>query len=212
MSSSEEILSFTIVIDTKLSEETKKNLEELKAAAEKPGGAAADIAGEEAAEIEGGFTQQELDQIQSTVGDTLGGLDKADIAQFGLMAKNPAGFIGGTVGKLFTSQAAAVMGPLSLAIATPVVMVAVIKALSVKGGPFNRDWRRFISEEVEVGLSRVQQKEKELGITQTILTQIEGFRPNNENWTYNSLFQIDDTRIARIGLSDREAGVTFLLN
>ena len=208
--SSEEVLSFNIVIDAKLSEETKKNLEELKTAAEKPGGAAPDITGE-AAEIEGGFTPEELDQIQSTIGDTLGGLDKADIAQFGIMAKNPQGFIGGVLGKLFNARAAAVMGPLSLAIATPIVMIEILKALSVKGGPFNRDWRRFISEEVEVGLSRVQQKEKELGITQTILTQIEGFRPNNENWTYNSLFQVDDARIARIGLSDREAGVTLLL-
>jgi len=205
--SSEEVLSFEIVIDAKLSAETKKTLEELKGVEKaKPGGPPSDISGE-AAEIEGGFTPEELEQIQSTVGDTLGGLDKADITQFGLMAKNPGGFIGGTVGRLFTTQAAAVMGPLAIAIATPVVMVEIIKALSVKGGPFNRDWRRFISEEVEVGLSRVQQKEKELGITQTILTQIEGFKPNNENWTYNNLFQVDERRIARIGLSDREAGV-----
>lgn len=211
MSSTEEILSFNIVIDATLSEETKAALEQLKTIDEETlGGPPADIAFD-AAEIESGFTPEELEQIQSTIGDTLGGLDKADIAQFGIMAKNPTGFIGKTVGSLFTGQAAAVMGPLSVAIATPIVMIEILKALSVKGGPFNRDWRRFISEEVEVGLSRVQQKEKELGITQTILTQIEGFKPNNENWTYNSLFQVDDARIARIGMSDREAGVTLFL-
>ena len=80
----------------------------------------------------------------------------------------------------------------------------------MKGGPLNRDWKRFIEDEVAVGLSRVQQKENELGVSQTILTQVVGFHPNNENWTYNSLFNRNSLRYARIGLSDREAGVTMI--
>ena len=78
----------------------------------------------------------------------------------------------------------------------------------MKGGPFNRDWRRFIDGEVDIGLTREQQKLKELGFEQVILTQIVGYRPNNEGWTFNSLIDINDSRLARIGLSDRAAGLT----
>ena len=225
MSSEQEILSFEIVIDTKLSDETKKNLEELKSAQEEIPSETAivqevseedrireGISGLE--EVEAGeleFSEKELEQIRSTVGDTLGGIDKADIAQFGIIAKNPAAFGQNSVAKALTSRVPAIMGPLALAVATPVVMVEVIKALSVKGGPLNRDWRRFIQNEVSVGLSREQQQEDKFGVSQTILTQVRGFVANNENWTFNNLFDVNDARIARIGMSDREAGVTMFL-
>lgn len=102
------------------------------------------------------------------------------------------------------------IAPIALAILAVKLAPLIIQGLSVKGGPLNRDWRRFISEEVDVGLSRVQQKEKELGVSQVILTQVVGFHPNNENWTFNSLFDRNSQRYARIGLSDREAGVTMI--
>ena len=112
---------------------------------------------------------------------------------------------------MFSSRAAAILPALAVAIGAPIVAIEFIKALSVKGGPLNRDWRRFIQEEINIGLSRVQQKRVELGLDQVILTQVQGFQPNNENWTFNSLYGVDDSRLARIGLSDREAGVTLFL-
>jgi len=102
------------------------------------------------------------------------------------------------------------IAPIALLILAVKLAPLIIQQLAVKGGPLNRDWRRFIADEVEVGLSRVQQKEKELGVSQVILTQVVGFHPNNENWTYNSLFDRSSQRYARIGLSDREAGVTMI--
>lgn len=204
MSLEEAVIEMDIVLTARASLEIDKAVSKVKKAK-------AEGEGEEPSPTdilkEDEFSPEQLEQIQSTVGDTLGGLDKADIAQFGVIAKNPTGFISGALTKLLGSGGAAILGPLALAIATPIVMAEVIKALSVKGGPFNRDWRRFIEGEVEVGLSRLQQKQKELGISQVILTQVVGFTPNNANWTYNSLFNIDDSRFARIGLSDRAAGV-----
>jgi len=206
----QEVLSFEIVIDAKLSDETKKNIEDLKGAreaSEEDRITEGMLGLEQAPEPE--FSDAELEQIQSTVGDTLGGLDKADLAQFGLLAKNPTALISKSLTRLLGSGAAAVLAPLAIAITAPIVMQEFIKALSVKGGPLNRDWRRFIQNEVAIGLSRVQQKEDEFGVSQTILTQVKGWVPNNENWNYNNLFDVNDERIARIGLSDREAGVTF---
>lgn len=83
----------------------------------------------------------------------------------------------------------------------------IIKILAMKGGPLNRDWRRFLDQEVDAGLSRELQKRRELGFDQVILPQQVGFIPNNENWTFNSLYGISESRIARIGLDDRAAGV-----
>lgn len=95
-----------------------------------------------------------------------------------------------------------------LVAATPALTIELMKALSVKGGPFNRDFRRFMEDEgADVVLTRMQQKQKELGEIQTILTDIRGFIPNNENWQYNSYYSVDKYRIARIGLDDRAAGI-----
>jgi len=178
----EEILSFDIIIDAKLSEGTKDAIEKLETAKE---------------ESDGGDYQ-----IEGLGSDVEGGVD---------FLKNPKGKVTNILKDILGSRAAAIIPALAIAITAPVVMIAFIKALSVKGGPLNRDWRRFIQNEINIGLSRQQQKENELGITQTILTQVVGFNENNENFTYNSLFNVNDARIARIGLSDVEAGVTTFI-
>jgi len=136
-------------------------------------------------------------------------LDDTQLKQLEGLVRNPTGAVGDIFKKLLggAGGAAKLIPILAIAISAPIVIAEILKALSVKGGPFNRDWRRLINREVEVGLSRLQQKQKELGINQLILTQIQGFKPNNEAWTYNSYFEVDAGRLARIGLSDRAAGV-----
>lgn len=153
------------------------------------------------------FTPGQTAKLESMFKDKFGGIDAADLAQVGAMAKNPTSFIS----KIMKSGAAKILGPIGIALIAVATAIEVIKLLSVKGGPLNRDWRRFISAEVAVGLSREQQLEDRFGVSQTILTQIRGFAPNNENWTYNNLFDVNDERIARIGMSDREAGVTMFI-
>ena len=89
----------------------------------------------------------------------------------------------------------------------PILYIEIMKALSVKGGPFNRDWRRLIQNEIDAGLSRELVKRRELGIDQVIIPQQRGFVPNNPAATYNSLIHVNESRLARIGLDDRAAGV-----
>ena len=198
----EEVLSFNIVIDAQLSEGTKKSIEELKDAK--------DSAGSESNAVE-----SPTDVVDQDLIDTLKGIDDTELKQFLSLVKNPQDFLVKSLEpmlkRILGSRVVAILGPVGVALIAAAVAVEVIKLLSVKGGPLNRDWRRFIAEEVEVGLSRVQQKENELGISQTILTQVSGFKQNNENFTYNSLYEINDSRLARIGLSDREAGVTMII-
>jgi len=201
LSSSENaILEFDIIIDAKLSADTEKEIEklkELKSLQEETGKA-------ETTEEEAVAKGEKEDETLTEFGDTIEG-EK--------FLRNPQAYIFDKVKEELGDQFENVLkiaGPVALAILAAKLAPMIIQQLSVKGGPLNRDWKRFIADEVEVGLSRVQQKEKELGVSQVILTQVVGFHPNNENWTFNSLFDRGSTRLARIGLSDREAGVTMI--
>ena len=139
-------------------------------------------------------------QIKDNIPKEIG--DVADIALA------PTLFIQKQIKSIFKSPKFA---PFLTAVMTPIMAIIltleISKALSVKGGPFNRDWRRFIQQEVAIGINRELQKLDELGELQTILRQGRGFTPNNINLTHNSLYEINETRIARIGLDDRSAGV-----
>ena len=201
MSSTSEsaILEFDIIIDAKLSEDTESEIEklkELKSLQEETGQAETAEAGAE--------KKEEKDETLTEFGDTTEGEKFLRDPQKYIFDK-----VKDELGDRF-ENILKVAGPVALTILAAKLVPIIIQQLSVKGGPLNRDWRRFIADEVEVGLSRVQQKEKELGVSQVILTQVVGFHPNNENWTYNSLFNRNDLRLARIGLSDREAGVTMI--
>lgn len=201
MSSTENaILEFDIIIDAKLSEDTEaeiKRLEELKKLQDDTGQG-------KTTDDEGKKKEDKEDEALTEFGDTEEGKK---------FLRNPQAYIFEKVKAEFLEQFEDTLEAIpliALAILAAKLAPMILKTLSMKGGPLNRDWKRFIADEVEVGLSRLQQKEKELGVSQVILTQVVGFHPNNENWTYNSLFDRTPQRYARIGLSDREAGVTMI--
>jgi len=142
----------------------------------------------------------------------LEGLDKSEIQKIRGILKNPEGFAIGGLEKLLSRlgpNATVMLGIVGAIIASPILFIEIMKKLSVKGGPFNRDFRRFISEEVDVGLSRELVKMREFGDpnAQVILSQGKGWTSNNEVWVYNSYFEVNQSRIARIGLDDKSAGV-----
>lgn len=144
--------------------------------------------------------------------DKIRKLNEKEVQKLESFLKNPEGFLEGKLEDLVKRlgpNTPLMLGIVSAITASAVLYMEILKALSQKGGPFNRDWRRLIQKEVTVGLSRLQQKRTELGIDIVILPQTRGFVPNNENWTYNSLITINESRIARIGLDDRAAGVTY---
>ncbi len=138
-------------------------------------------------------------------------LTDKDINKLAGFLKSPQSFIESGLKNLLTTLGpnAAVIIPLVAAItAAPILYIEILKALSVKGGPFNRDWRRAIQNEIDAGLTREQAKRTELGLDQVILVQSRGFVANNPIATYNSLYLVNESRIARVGLDDRAAGVS----
>lgn len=191
--SDEAVIEMEIKLTARSSDEINKKIQELKAAKQR----------KPAKKSEDGEESEQLQKL-------LEGLDEKGMNQLKSFVNNPQGFFEFGFENMIRRlgpNAPAILGIIGIVVASPVFMAELLKALSVKGGPFNRDWRRFISEEVEVGISRELQKLKELGFNQVILPQQVGFVPHNENWAYNSFMEINESRLARIGLDDRAAGV-----
>lgn len=153
-----------------------------------------------------------LDEDQKKqLSEFLSKLDDTQLKQLQGLARNPTGFIEGHMEKIFQMlgpRSAMVVPIVGAIIASGVLFIEIMKALSVKGGPFNRDWRRFLANEIDVGINRELQKRRELGLDQVIIAQQRGYTQNNPAATYNSLYLVNESRIARIGLDDRAAGVT----
>jgi len=204
LSSEQAIIEMDIVLSARASGQIREILDEVKKKKSEKKEKGTDELAEDLLEVEKEKKKTELTEA-------LEGLDKSDLKKLEGLLKHPESFIEGGMENLLKRlgpNAPMILGIVGLVIASPILFAEIMKALSVKGGPFNRDWRRFISKEFDVGLSREQSKLKELGFDQVILTQVQGMKSNNTGWTYNSLYQVDETRLARIGLSDRAAGVT----
>lgn len=155
---------------------------------------------------------KEVKPEKADVTKALESFSESDIKKLQGFLRNPQGMLEGGLNQLLTKlgpNSAAILGIAGAVIASPIFFIALMKALSVKGGAFNRDFRRFIAEEVDVGLSREIVKLRELGDpnAQVILSAGRGWTPNNETWVYNSYYQVNQMRIARIGLDDKAAGV-----
>lgn len=144
--------------------------------------------------------------------EMLESLNEGDVNKLRSFLKNPENFLEMGIEKLFTAlgpNSAVILSLVGAITAAPILYIEILKALSVKGGPFNRDWRRVIQKEVDAGLTREQVKLREVGASQTIISQTRGFVPNNPMATYNSLYHVNESRLARIGLDDKAAGVTY---
>lgn len=230
MSSTQNILEFEIVVNVRASEETKqtiKQLEEAKKTTQQvrtstkqskkqlttPEFFKSPLAHFTSEEFEGEEIQKIAKEEMAIKKETLEFLKKLDsqgLQTLSNFATNPTGATLNSLTRILTmagADAAMFLSVIGIAITAPIVIEQLIKALSIKGGPLNRDWKRYLDQEVDVGLSRQQVKQREQGIDVVVLTERSGFVPNNSNWTYNSLFDIDDKRISRIGLADRAAGV-----
>src|SRR5579872_1534049 len=114
------------------------------------------------------------DKLKQDVLETLNKLDTKGLQTLYNFSVNPTASVLGQLTKALSAvgpEAQIIIAVVTMAISAPQVIQAIIKALSVKGGPLNRDWKRLVSQEVDAGLSRQLVKQRELGIDQVILNQ-----------------------------------------
>jgi len=222
------IISFTIRINAELSEQAKSTLSNLQDAKNKQNEPISDqeIQEEQPITVEQKLQKKMDDQIKeknapkdkngnALINDdvvrTLNKLDSKGLQTLSSFASNPSATALNALTQVISlagPEGQALIAIIALAVSAPTVIKKIVDVLSVKGGPLNRDYlTNLVTKQVEVGVTRVQQKRIEQGEDQLTFSQKPGFTQNNAAWSYNSYIKMNETRIARIGLTDRGAGV-----
>ena len=90
--------------------------------------------------------------------------------------------------------------------ASPKMVEVIVKALGVKGGPLNQDYR--FSEDAQINLifSRLVQFRKLTGDEQIITAADKGFAVGDPDFVNNNLVYADIARTARVGLRTNSLG------
>lgn len=222
------IISFTIKLNAELDEESKSTLSNLQNAKNAQSGTISEQQTEEnqPITIEQKLQKKMDDQIaeknapkdqngrtliNEDVVKTLNKLDSKGLQTLSNFATNPTSTALSALTQVISlagPEGQALIAIITLAVTAPMVVKKIVDVLSVKGGPLNRDYlTNLVTKQVEVGLTRQQQVRLIQGEDQVILSQKAGFTQNNSEWGYNSYLKINDTRLAKIGLSDRSFGI-----
>lgn len=137
-------------------------------------------------------------------------IDSKGLGNLRSLSSNPETMLSGQFLSFLTKggpQTAIIAALISAAVSSPETLNQIIKALAAPGGPLNRDWRRMIDKQVDIGLSRAQIERRQVGRDILVLPQKLGFVPQNEAWASSNLFEIDFKKVARIGLTQKEEGL-----
>ena len=127
-----------------------------------------------------------------------------------MLLSNPQGFIGDNIVKTLSGvgpYARPAFAAITAIMTSAEVSKEIIRVLSEKGLPLNRDWKRIIEEEVNALFDVEEKKKRLLGIDAYVVTQTDTFQPESGSSTYNSLENRDEVIISTIGLAEKAVGV-----
>ena len=121
-------------------------------------------------------------------------------------AQNPAGAItnqildvigsAGPHGKIAATLIGVVLG-------TPILARKIIKMIAVKGGDLNRDFHDIVEDATNSLFSREDLKQRLLGNDSAVVFSQTGFRRVAEGEVYDTRYDLDSSRLARIGTAYR---------
>jgi len=202
LSSQEAVLSFDIVIEAKLSEGTKKTLEELKAAKEPEETKAALTDEEEEETITETEAAERLEEFIKTT-------DRQGMKTLSSFAKNPTSMVQNQLLKVLGR--AGVYGALAAAIIAvilsfPEIIETIVSALAVKGGPLNQDFQLFFEDQQQLGLDRDLQYRFATGLDVIITNSQRGYILTDPGFVTNNLVDIEITRTFRLSSNDTQYG------
>lgn len=145
--------------------------------------------------------------VKQLIQDKMQGLSNASV-----ILSNPQGFVGNEVLQLLGGtgpHGAAVVAAIAAIVVAPEVIAQMIQTLSQKGLPLNRDWERFISQEVNAFFNTEDKKKRLLGHDAFIVTQGSRYIPETGSYTYNSLENRDEIITSKvIGHAEKAVGIT----
>ncbi len=135
--------------------------------------------------------------------------DKKGLKTLSSFAKNPGGLVEnkllGLLGRAGIHGAIAV-AIITMIIASPEIIMSITRALAVKGGPLNQDYHRFFADETQRGISRELQYRRAVGLDVIISNSERGFLLQDPFSVYNSLIDIDTTRVSRLSSNNTKHG------
>lgn len=105
-------------------------------------------------------------------------------------------------------------GPVGAAIASAIVVIfkseqisdEIITLLTAPGSPLDRRLKIFVEEGMNAFFDRMEQRRRQIGKDQVILSQVNGFGNSGGLLTSNTLSEVRDDGISRIGLNEHGLG------
>lgn len=149
------------------------------------------------------------DETLEAFEDFLKNTDKQGLQTLTKFAKNPSGAVENqlisVLGKAGAHGAIAV-AIISLIAGAPEMVIAITKALSVKGGPLNQDFHRFFEDEGQLGFDRELQYRRSVGLDVVITSDNRGFLLQDPGFVGNNLVDVDETRVLRNSSNQTQYG------
>lgn len=142
--------------------------------------------------------------------NVLGTLDADALYNLQAFARSPPDFLGNAftnfLGKAgpYGALATAIVG---IIISGPETVEAIVKALGMKGGPINQDFKFTLHEEQNQQFDRHLQYKRLAGDNPVITFDDRGYVVGDADFVHNSLVSTDISRTARVGLRDAQLGV-----
>jgi hypothetical protein len=160
-----------------------------------------------------------LDEVKAhgLIAGGMGGIGggKKALGMAGGMASNPMGAIQGIFQNLgFIKNFAKMIPHVALVIMAieivPMVIKQIIEQLTKAGSPFDKRFKRMMSEERNAFFTREEQRKRQLGLSPVIATSISGFRNLGGVATTWTLKEVrEQNGVAPIGLRDKAGGVNY---
>lgn len=93
------------------------------------------------------------------------------------------------------------------ALSAPGIIDRIVQLLISPGGPFDRRLKIILENQEEQFLNRVDQKRREIGLDQVIISQFDGFGNAGGRLTVNTLNQVRENGTSEIGLNEIAVGL-----
>jgi hypothetical protein len=203
------VISFPIRLVSEDGVDTEKKEFDEDAAIQEAIDNAVDESVDEAVQKATGKTTPQNEEALESLNEFLQTLDKQGLKKLAAFAKNPTvaveNEILGLLGKAGIPGAIAV-AIIGLIIASPEIIKTIVKQLSVKGGPLNQDFHRFIDEENQVGFSRDLQYRRAVGLDVVITDDNRGYLLTDPAFVGNNLVDADKTRSQRLSSNETSYG------
>lgn len=134
------------------------------------------------------------------------GVGPAELSMLTSFAKNPTSLL-----LKFMGSSAFISGFLPILLAafgTQIAIEGLVELLAAPGGPLDRRLKIDFTKRMNAFFSRMDQRRRQIGLDQVILTQIAGFGNMGGALTVNTLNQVKATGLAKIGLNEKAIGLT----